>query len=115
MFSRPIGLLVGLFLGLILGLLVGFLGASLPATAIAADRAVKVSPATLSLTEQFVIQSKQSKRDYLVQVAKSPRPLRNGEKAAAIYVLDGNGAFGLLTDSVRVRPPTESSSRSTSH
>lgn len=65
---------------------------------------VETSPATVPLAEQFVLHSKHANRDFLIQVA-SPTQSRPGEKAAALYVLDGNGAFGLLTDSVRLLHP----------
>jgi predicted alpha/beta superfamily hydrolase len=62
------------------------------------------SPATVPLAEQFVMHSSGAKRDFLIQVSL-PTQLRPGEKAAALYVLDGNAGFGLMTDSVRILHP----------
>lgn len=46
-------------------------------------------PAVILVSEQFTIRSKITGADYLIQVARPLAPLRPGEKAAAVYVLDG--------------------------
>jgi predicted alpha/beta superfamily hydrolase len=57
--------------------------------------APSVKPAAeLWYSEQFVVHSKNVGRDFLIQVAK-PSSLAAGAKAPAIYLTDGNAAFGI--------------------
>ncbi len=55
--------------------------------------ATAAKPAEIWYTEQFVVHSKAAGRDYLIQVAKPF--IDKGAKAPAIYVMDGNLAFGV--------------------
>ena len=61
----------------------------------AAAQAPAHPPADIWYTEQFVVHSKIAGRDYLIQVA-TPF-LKPGDKAPAIYVLDGNLDFGIAS------------------
>jgi len=62
---------------------------------------VSEGPATRPVAREFVVRSKAG-RQYLIQVAAPIRPLRPGEKVAALYILDGNGAFGLASDNAAI-------------
>lgn len=62
---------------------------------------VRQGPAVISGTQEYVLRSSHSGRDFLVQVAAPVRPLAAGERAAVIYVLDGDYMFGMATDIAR--------------
>jgi predicted alpha/beta superfamily hydrolase len=84
--------------------LVGATAVAVAARSVAAVPASNPSAATLPFAEQFVMHSGGAKRDFLIQVS-FPTQIRPDEKAAALYVLDGNGGFGLMADSVRILHP----------
>jgi len=62
---------------------------------------VRQGPAMISGTQEYVLRSSHSRRDFLVQIAAPVRPLAAGERAAVIYVLDGDYMFGMATDIAR--------------
>lgn len=57
-------------------------------------------PAVISRSHQYRLRSPDG-REVLVQVSEPTRPLAEGETAAVVYGLDGNYAFGKLTDVAR--------------
>ena len=61
-------------------------------------------PARISRSHQFVLRSKVSGIDYRIQVSEPVRPMKPGEKAAVVYALDGNYAFGMVADIARNLP-----------
>ncbi len=61
----------------------------------------KASPATIAMSQQYAFASKQAGRSYLVQISAPLDPLKSGERAAAVYVMDGNWYFGIATDIAR--------------
>jgi len=76
--------------------------AAIPATSSGAEPAiVSEGPAALSGAREYVLSSRHAGRDFLIQVASPVRPLAPGEKAAVIYVLDGDYMFGMATDIAR--------------
>jgi predicted alpha/beta superfamily hydrolase len=73
-----------------------------PAAALAqAPAIVREGPAVIAGTQEYVLRSSHSRRDFLVQVAAPVRPLAAGDRAAVIYVLDGDYMFGMATDIAR--------------
>ncbi|MEQ1785344.1 MAG: alpha/beta hydrolase-fold protein [Hyphomonadaceae bacterium] len=59
-------------------------------------------PATIALSQQYTLTSKATGRTYVVQVSAPLEPPAPGEKAAAVYVMDGNWYFGIATDTARM-------------
>jgi predicted alpha/beta superfamily hydrolase len=62
---------------------------------------VREGPAVIAGTQEYVLRSRHAGREFLVQVAAPVRPLAAGERAAIIYVLDGDYMFGMATDVAR--------------
>lgn len=76
--------------------------ACLPGMAFAQALEVKSEgPVTLPSAQQLVLQSKALGRTVMVRISPPASPVAQGEKAAAIYMLDGNGSFGLASDTLR--------------
>lgn len=57
-------------------------------------------PVVLKSAQQLVLHSRALGRDVLVRIAPPATPPPAGEKAAAVYVLDGNWYFGLASDTL---------------
>ncbi len=75
---------------------------ALPSAALAQPPAlVREGPAVIAGTSEYVLRSSRAGREFLVQVAAPVRPLAAGERAAVIYVLDGDYMFGMATDIAR--------------
>ncbi len=72
-----------------------------PAAAAAEPAIIRQGPAAISNTQEYVLRSAHAGRDFLVQIAAPVRPLAQGERAAIIYVLDGDYMFGMATDIAR--------------
>lgn len=53
---------------------------------------------------QYLLRSSETGREYLVRVAEPQKQPPAGQKAGAVYVLDGNWYFGMATDIVRMLP-----------
>lgn len=62
---------------------------------------VREGPAVIAGTQEYVLRSRHAGREFLVQVAAPVRPLAPGERAAIVYVLDGDYMFGMATDVAR--------------
>lgn len=62
---------------------------------------IREGPAVIAGTQEYVLRSTHAGREFLVQVAAPVRPLAAGERAAVIYVLDGDYMFGMATDVAR--------------
>jgi predicted alpha/beta superfamily hydrolase len=59
-------------------------------------------PVILPAAQQLVLQSKILGRDVMVRIAPPVAPPQAGERAAAVYMLDGNLSFGLASDTLRL-------------
>jgi predicted alpha/beta superfamily hydrolase len=59
-------------------------------------------PVTLPAAQQLVLHSKSIGRDMMVRISPPVAPPRAGEKAAAVYMLDGNLSFGMASDTLRL-------------
>jgi predicted alpha/beta superfamily hydrolase len=59
-------------------------------------------PVILPTAQQLVLHSKALGRYVMVRIAPPVAPLPAGERAAAIYILDGNLSFGLASDTLRL-------------
>lgn len=60
-------------------------------------------PVTLPDTRQLIVHSPSLDRDFLVRITPpAGSPMAQGDKAAAVYVLDGNMYFGMASDTVRL-------------
>jgi predicted alpha/beta superfamily hydrolase len=59
-------------------------------------------PVILPAAQQLVLHSKTLGRDVMVRIAPPAAPLQAGERAAAVYMLDGNISFGLANDTLRL-------------
>ncbi len=62
---------------------------------------VREGPAVIAGTQEYVLRSRHAGREFLVQIAAPVRPLTPGERAAIVYVLDGDYMFGMATDVAR--------------
>jgi predicted alpha/beta superfamily hydrolase len=59
-------------------------------------------PFTLPAAQQLVLHSKTLGRDVMVRIAPPAGLLPAGQRAAAVYMLDGNIGFGLASDTLRM-------------
>lgn len=75
-------------------------GAAIAAPVLVKDEGV----ARISRSHQFVLRSSISGVEYRIQVSEPVRPMKPGEKAAVVYALDGNYAFGMVADIARNLP-----------
>ncbi len=85
--------------------LAGCLSLLLIAPASAADpvKLVSEGPVVISQAHQFVVHSPGIGRDFLIRVFPPTTPVPDGEKAGAVYMLDGNTSFGIATDVIRLQ------------
>lgn len=74
----------------------------LSGAALAQGLAVKSDqPVTLAKTRQLLVHSPSLNRDFVVRITQpAGAPLASGDKAAAMYVLDGNIYFGMASDTL---------------
>jgi predicted alpha/beta superfamily hydrolase len=72
-----------------------------PIAAAAQPAIVREGPAVIAGTQEYVLRSTHAGRDFLIQIAAPVRPLAEGERAAIIYMLDGDYMFGMATDIAR--------------
>lgn len=84
----------------------GATGKDNPAAAATASQAVPVKQATVLDSEQFIVHSKITGTDFVIQVA---RPIllgapAQGQKWPVTYVLDGTYLFGMMTPMARFLP-----------
>ena len=59
-------------------------------------------PVILPAAQQLVLHSKALGRDMMIRIAPPAAPLPAGQRAAAVYMLDGNIGFGLASDTLRL-------------
>jgi len=57
---------------------------------------------TLPTAQQLVLHSKALGKNVMVRISPPAAPLPAGQKAAAVYMLDGNIAFGMASDTLRL-------------
>lgn len=58
------------------------------------------TPVTLPGTQQLIVHSPSLNRDFQIRISPPSGKLNPGEKAAAVYVLDGNMYFGMVRDTL---------------
>jgi predicted alpha/beta superfamily hydrolase len=58
--------------------------------------------ATLQGTKSYVVKSKNTDRAFLIDVARPALPVTEGQTVPVVYVLDGNGAFGLAAQTIQM-------------
>lgn len=77
--------------------------AGLQGGAAAQELAIKrEGPVILEAAQEWVLHSEALGRDVMVRVSPPASPIPDGEKAAAIYLLDGNASFGMGSDTLRL-------------
>jgi predicted alpha/beta superfamily hydrolase len=59
-------------------------------------------PVILPAAQQLVLHSKALGRDVMIRITPPVGPLPAGQRAAAVYMLDGNISFGLASDTLRL-------------
>lgn len=79
----------------------GLLAATAGCVSSSETTVTNASPATIAMSQQYAFASKQAGRSYIVQISAPLDPLKAGERAAAVYVMDGNWYFGIATDIAR--------------
>jgi len=58
------------------------------------------APVTLPGTRQLIVHSPSMNRDFQIRISPPSGKLEPGQKAAAVYVLDGNMYFGMVRDTL---------------
>ncbi len=59
-------------------------------------------PVAFPASQQLVLHSEALNRDFMVRITPPMMPPPQGQKAAAVYMLDGNLYFGMATDTLRL-------------
>ncbi len=61
------------------------------------------APVTLPGAQQLIVHSPSLNRDFQIRISPpAGAPMKPGEKAAAVYVFDGNMYFGMASDTLRL-------------